>query len=84
MPTIHTMKSIKIDIYSREHPPPHFHAIYAEHEILIIIETLEIYAGELPIKQYHQVITWASDIKSKKFLLDNFYRLNPKLKSEKY
>ena len=35
MPTIHKIQSIKIDIYGGEHPPPHFHAIYAEHEILL-------------------------------------------------
>ncbi len=40
MPTIHTLGSIKIDVYSRDHLPPHVHAIYAEREALIIIRTL--------------------------------------------
>jgi hypothetical protein len=26
MPTVKTIDNIKIDIYSRDHPPPHFHA----------------------------------------------------------
>jgi hypothetical protein len=34
--------SIKIDVYGPDHPPPHFHAIYAEQEALIEINTLEI------------------------------------------
>ena len=48
MPTIKTMDNVKIDIYSRDHPPPHFHAKFAEHEELIVIETLETYAGKMP------------------------------------
>lgn len=34
-PAIKIIDAIKIDVYSREHPPPHFHAIYAEYEELI-------------------------------------------------
>lgn len=41
MLTIKTIDGTKIDVYSREHLPPHFHAIYAEHEKLIEIETFE-------------------------------------------
>ena len=41
MPTVKTIDSIKIDIYSRDHPPPHFHVKFAEYEELIVIETLE-------------------------------------------
>jgi hypothetical protein len=77
MPTLFTIHSVKIDVYSREHLPPHFHAIYAEHEMLIEIETLKTYAGKLPITQYRQVIDWAKDEKVKESLLENFYRLNP-------
>ena len=80
MPTVHSIKSIKIDVYSREHLPPHFHAIYAEHEILVVIETLETYAGYLPTKQYNLVIEWANKPGSKEFLKENFERLNPNLK----
>ena len=80
MPTIHTINSIKIDLYSREHLPPHFHVLYAEYEILITIKTLKTYAGEIPIKQYKQVIKWASNKNVQENLLENFYRLNPKLR----
>ena len=41
-------------MYSREHLPPHFHVLYAEYEMLIVIKTLKTYAGELPIKQYNR------------------------------
>lgn len=77
MPTIKIIDSIKIDIYSREHPPPHFHAIYAEYEELIEIETLKTYAGQLPKKQRIKVIDWANV--NKDFLLENFKLLNSRL-----
>ena len=77
MPTIKRLDSIKIDVYSREHPPPHFHALYAEHEELIVIESLETYAGKLPIVQRKKVIEWAKN--KKELLLENFKRLNPRL-----
>ena len=77
MPTIKILDSIKIDVYSREHPPPHFHAIYSEYEELIIIKTLETYQGRLPIAQRRKVMEWAKD--KKDYLMGNFNRLNPGL-----
>ena len=77
MPTIKIIDSIKIDVYSREHPPPHFHAIYAEYEELIEISTLATYAGILPRPQRNKVIEWAKD--RQEYLLMNFKRLNPRL-----
>jgi hypothetical protein len=75
MPTIKIIDSIKIDMYAREHPPPHFHALYAEYEELIVIETLDTYAGFLPAAQRKKVIRWVEEHQS--LLLENFKRLNP-------
>lgn len=77
MPTIKIIDNIKIDIYSREHPPPHFHVKYAEYEELIVIETLSTYAGNVPKTQRKKVIEWASN--NKDFLLSTFKTLNPRL-----
>lgn len=77
MPTIEQVDGVKVDVYSREHPPPHFHAIYAEHEELIEIETLKTYAGKLPSNKRKKVVSWATE--NKKVLADNFKRLNPNL-----
>jgi hypothetical protein len=77
MPTVKVIDSIKIDLYSREHPPPHFHAIYADNEALIVIQDLSIYAGRLPKSQLNKVINWAKD--NQAMLMDNFKRLNPRL-----
>lgn len=43
----------------REHPPPHFHAIYGEHEASIIIDTLEMLDGYLPQRALSLVLEWA-------------------------
>jgi hypothetical protein len=45
MPTIDLIDGIKICIYCGEHRPPHFHALYNEYEVVLEIETCEIYAG---------------------------------------
>ncbi len=60
MPVIKLLNSIKILMYFNDHIPPHFHAQYGEYEALIVIETLEIYAGYLPAKQHKKVIEWAA------------------------
>ena len=80
MPTLHVINSIKIDVYSRDHLPPHFHALYAEHEVLVVIKTLKTYAGSLPIRQQKMVLEWTKDEQIKSFLLENFKRLNPNLR----
>ena len=77
MPTVKTIDTIKIDIYAREHPPPHFHVKFAEYEELIEIKSLETYAGSIPKVQRKKVIEWAAE--NKKFLLDIFQQLNPRL-----
>ena len=51
MPTVDNFNGIKINIYNGDHRPPHIHAVYNEHEVLIVIETSEIYVGSLPNKQ---------------------------------
>lgn len=77
MPTFKTLDKIKIDIYSREHPPPHFHAKYAEYEELIEIKTLKTYAGRIPGIKRKKAIEWAAD--NKDYLLKVFNQLNPGL-----
>ena len=60
--------------------PPHFHALYAEHEILIVIKTLKTYAGSLPVRQHKKVHDCANSEEIKIFLLENFKKLNPNLR----
>lgn len=59
MPTISSFFGIVIQMFWREHAPPHFHALYGEHEALVNIRTLEIIAGELPKRALGLTIEWA-------------------------
>ncbi len=77
MPTIKNIDSVKIDVYSREHLPPHFHAIYAEYEELIEIESLKTYIGKIPVAQRKKVTDWAKE--NKDYLMEIFKQLNPRL-----
>ena len=47
-------------MFWREHAPPHFHALYAEHEALIDIRTLGTIGGKLPRRAMALVLEWAA------------------------
>jgi hypothetical protein len=59
MPTISWFYGIAIRMYVRDHPPPHFHAVYAEYEANILIESGEVLEGELPKSAARLVKDWA-------------------------
>jgi Domain of unknown function (DUF4160) len=59
VPRISAFYGIVIAMYYRDHPPPHFHAIYGEYEAQIVIETLERLSGELPARALRLVREWA-------------------------
>ena len=59
MPTISWFYGIAIRMYVRDHPPPHFHAIYGEHEANVSIETGEVIEGGLPKVAARLVKEWA-------------------------
>ena len=59
MPTISRFYGILIQMYFADHAPPHFHALYAEFEALIAIQTFEVMRGELPGRAMALVLEWA-------------------------
>ncbi len=61
MPTFFRVFGCKVDIYFNDHMPPHFHVIYAEHEVLIEISTLQVLRGSLPSKKLKKIMTWAEE-----------------------
>ncbi len=58
MPEICRFYGIIIRMYSGDHPPPHFHAVYGEHEAFIEVETGQILYGHLPATALRLVQTW--------------------------
>jgi hypothetical protein len=61
MPKISVFYGIVIQMFWREHPPPHFHALYAEHEALIDIRDLRVMRGYLPPRATALVLEWADE-----------------------
>jgi hypothetical protein len=60
MPTVAIVEGVKIQFYAREPPPPHFHAVFAEHRAQIAIDTLEVMNGSLPPARLSVVVSWAA------------------------
>jgi hypothetical protein len=60
VPRISAFFGIVIAMYHNDHAPPHFHALYAEHEAEILIETFGTHKGSLPRRAHSLVLEWAS------------------------
>jgi hypothetical protein len=72
MPTISWFYGIAIRMYVKDHAPPHFHAVYGEHEANVAIETGEVIEGTLPTGAARLVREWA--LKHQRQLQDNWRR----------
>ena len=70
MPTISTFLGVVIQMYWREHGPPHFHAIYGEHEAVIDIRHMRVTRGALPRRALALVLEWA--VAHRNELLENW------------
>jgi len=78
MPTIDRFDGIKVNIYNGDHRPPHIHVLYNEFEALLTIESIEVYAGELPTKQLKKTMDWLAG--NSDWALEVFYELNENLR----
>ncbi len=61
MPTISVFYGIVIQMFWQDHAPPHFHALYAEHEALIDLRDLRVMRGSLPRRAMALVLEWAAE-----------------------
>ena len=57
MPEISRFLGIAIGMFVREHPPPHFHAVYGEYQITVDIES-GVVRGEFPKRALRLVLEW--------------------------
>lgn len=48
MPEVSRFYGMVIALFYSDHQPPHFHAVYGEHEEVFSIETLAALEGRLP------------------------------------
>lgn len=60
MPTISIFYGIVIQMYWRDHNPPHFHAYYQGYEALFSIKTGELIAGYIPVGVQRILKEWAA------------------------
>jgi hypothetical protein len=60
VPTISRFYGIVIRMYFSDHPPPHFHAVYADQEAVIAIASGAVLRGALPDRALRMVREWAS------------------------
>ncbi len=77
MPTIATIKGVKICIYSNDHVPPHIHAIYGEYEALVDIREIVVIKGDLPANKRKIAAEFVEE--NQEDLLALFYQLNPNI-----
>ena len=61
MPTLSSFYGILIQMYWRDHPPPHFHARYAGYVAKFSIENFARLIGYLPPAQERLVSRWARE-----------------------
>ena len=59
MPRISFFYGIAVYMYFRDHAPPHFHAMYGEHEGVFDLQSIELMAGRLPNRAHSLVAEWA-------------------------
>jgi len=57
MPEVSRFLGIVIGVFPRDHPPPHFHAVYGEYQITVEIETGAV-TGDFPRRALRMVEEW--------------------------
>jgi len=64
MPVVTRFYGIIIKMYFSEHPPPHFHALYGEHNGVFDLNSLEMIEGDMPNRAVKMIKEWANKYKS--------------------
>lgn len=59
-------------MFWQDHPPPRFHAMYGEYEVLIDIRDLQVLRGSLPKRAMGLVLEWAAQHRDE--LMENWER----------
>jgi hypothetical protein len=57
MPEISRFFGIVIKMFYWDHAPPHFHAVYGEHEILVYLDSGAV-EGQFPTRALSLVLEW--------------------------
>ena len=60
MPTLSRFHGILIRMRYNDHAPPHFHAVYGEHELRVRIRPVTIVEGSAPARVRSMVLEWTA------------------------
>ena len=60
MPEISRFYGIVVRMYYNDHAPPHLHAEYGEHELVVAFAPIMILAGSAPFRVRSMVLEWAA------------------------
>jgi PHD/YefM family antitoxin component YafN of YafNO toxin-antitoxin module len=74
MPTLVQLGNVKIQVFSNDHNPPHFHVVSAEFEALVSMDTLEVIRGRVSRRVLETARQWARE--NMEVLRDEWHRLN--------
>jgi len=74
VPTLVVLSGVRVLMFAADHTPPHFHAQFAEHVVLIRISDLAVIRGSLPRAKLDLVLDWAHA--NKGLLVHTWHRLN--------
>lgn len=58
MPEISLFCGIRVTMFYSDHNPPHFHAEYAGHKVLVDIQGGYVIRGALPFRQLKLILAW--------------------------
>jgi hypothetical protein len=71
------INGMKIEIYSNEHPPPHFHVVTTNHRVSFSLDNCLLLDGSLPSKQVKKIEYWFHQLNAKKALVDIWNKTRP-------
>lgn len=60
IPEISRFYGIVVRMFYNDHAPPHFHAVYGEHELIVGVSPIAVLAGAAPARVRSMVLEWAA------------------------
>lgn len=74
---VERFNGMKIEIYSNEHPPPHFHVISAGNKASFRLDNCELLDGKFPAKQRRKIEYWFHNMNAKHALIEIWNKTRP-------
>jgi uncharacterized protein DUF4160 len=74
---VERIDGLKIEIYSNEHPPPHFHVITSDFKASFSLDNCTLIEGDLSTKHRKKILYWFHNQNAKKSLVEVWNRKRP-------